>query len=365
MRIAVTGGHLTPALAVIEELKKEAEIIYIGRRYASEGDFAPSAESSLIPGLKIPFYPINAGRLQRRFTRHTIPALLKIPVGFFQAFGILIKNDPDVVVSFGGYIALPVVLSAWIQRIPILTHEQTVEIGLANRIIAHFAQKIAVSWENSVNKFPKKKVVVTGNPLRKEIIDVKRDRIGKNVIYITGGNQGAHVINEAVQEIISDLSSKYIIYHQTGGSEVYHDFERISEKLETLPLKNRENYHLSKWYSSSELTEILKKTTIVIGRSGANTVSEMALLGIPAIFIPIPWVTHDEQRKNAQILASMGAGLIILQKELTGKRLLSTVEILFRNLNQFQKNAAEAKKLIKTDAAKKIAQEVIRMAKKN
>lgn len=364
MKVAVTGGHLTPTLAVIEELKDAAEIIFIGRRYTSEGDKAKSAESSVIPSLGIPFFPIEAGRLQRQFTIYTIPALLKVPVGFLQAFAILIKAAPDVVISFGGYVALPVVIAAWLQRIPVLTHEQTTEFGLANKIIAYFATKVAVSWESTQSKFPKKKVILTGNPIRKEVLEIKRQKASQQVLYITGGNQGAHAINEACEEILSNLAGQFEVYHQTGGSEVYHDFERISEKLKTLKESEQNNYHLAKWYSTKEVSEILAKTSLVVSRSGANIVSELAYLGIPAIFIPIPWSGNDEQRKNAQILANLGAAVIILQNELTGKRLLSTIEIVMKDLNTFQKNATLAKKLIKTDAAKKIAQEAMRIVKR-
>jgi UDP-N-acetylglucosamine--N-acetylmuramyl-(pentapeptide) pyrophosphoryl-undecaprenol N-acetylglucosamine transferase len=362
MRVVITGGHLTPALAVIDELKEEAEIIFIGRKHATEGDKSKSAEAIVIPQLKIPFYPIEAGRLQRRFSRYTLISLLKIPVGFFQAFTIMIKNDPDVVVSFGGYVALPVVISAWIQRIPILTHEQTTETGLANKIIARFAHKIAVAWESSVPKFPKRKVVLTGNPIRQEVLQIKRDKLSKPVLYITGGNQGAHVINEAVEEIVPKLAQNWEVYHQTGSSEIYHDFERIEEKLKLLPEEVRKNYHLAKWYSTEELATILKKATLMVGRSGANTVYEMAYLGIPALFIPIPWSTHDEQTKNARIMTNSGAALILTQTEVTGKRLLSTLEIMISNLPTYQKAALEMKKVIKTDAAKKIAQETLKLA---
>ena len=362
MRVVITGGHLTPALAVIEELKEKAAIIFIGRKNTTEGDKSKSAEATVIPHLKIPFYPIQAGRLQRYFSLYTLLSLLKVPVGFFQAFAILIKNDPDVVVSFGGYVALPVVIAAWMQRVPVITHEQTTEVGLANSIIGHFAQKIAVAWESSAAKFPKKKVIVTGNPIRKQVLDIKRDKATRPLLYITGGNQGAHVINEAVEEVVGQLLEKWTVYHQTGGSEIYHDYERIKEKLTTLPEESRAKYHLAKWYSTEELAGILSQATVVVGRSGANTISELAYLGIPGLFIPIPWATHDEQTKNAQILTSRGAGLVLNQKELTGKRLLSTLEIMINNLSSYQKAALETKKLIKTDAAKKIAQEALKLA---
>src|SRR3989338_10028183 len=148
MKVAITGGHLTPSLAVIEELLKRdnVEIVYLGRKSTMEGDSAQSIESKTIQSLGIKFYPLTSGRLQRRITRYTLTSLLKIPFGFWQANKILKDIKPDVILSFGGYLALPVVIAAKFQGIKIITHEQTVVVGLANRIIAKFADLVAVSW---------------------------------------------------------------------------------------------------------------------------------------------------------------------------------------------------------------------------
>ena len=225
MKIAVTGGHLTPALAVIDELKKVpgAQIIYLGRARSSEGDKSPSAESIVIPNLGLKFYVISAGRFQRRFSIHTIPSIGRIPIGITQSLAILAKERPDVIVAFGSYVAFPVVLAGWILGIPSISHEQTISSGLANRMIAPFAKKIALAWQESKKNFPEGKAVVVGNPIRKEILNLKKVRSTRPVILITGGNQGAHIINDTVSGVLSELLENDEIVHQTGGSEVYRD----------------------------------------------------------------------------------------------------------------------------------------------
>src|SRR3990167_6775375 len=170
MKIVIIGGHLTPALSVIEALPKDAQILYIGRKYSLEGDKALSLEYQAITKKGIPFSAIKTGRLQRRITRYTLPSLVKIPYGFGQSLTILRRFKPNVVVGFGGYVSLPVILAAKTLKIPIVIHEQTLEAGFTNKIVAGFADKICISFESSHKYFPKEKTVLTGNPIRRTLI---------------------------------------------------------------------------------------------------------------------------------------------------------------------------------------------------
>jgi UDP-N-acetylglucosamine--N-acetylmuramyl-(pentapeptide) pyrophosphoryl-undecaprenol N-acetylglucosamine transferase len=366
MKIAICGGHLTPALAVIGELKKRgsSDIFFIGRSRAMEGDSAPSAESAVITSLGIKFYAIPAGRLQRRFTRFTIPSILKSPFGFLRSLLILSQEKPDLVISFGSYVALPVVLAAWILGIPSLTHEQTAKGGLANSLISRFAKKIALSWPDSLQFFPKEKCVITGNPIRSEILNARRKRTGRPVIFIIGGNQGAHSINELVLEIIEPLLEKYEVAHQTGGADRFRDFEMLTARVSQLPNKLRNRYQIFKWLNSAELAEVYSRASLIIGRSGANTVGEVAALGIPALFIPLPWAGGDEQQKNAEMLASLGAAIILPQERLTPKRLLAAVNAMIENLERYKKEAKGARKLINLQAAKILVDEALKLSDK-
>ena len=359
-KIVITGGHLTPALAVINELKKQNDwdIYYFGRKYSLEGEKVLSVESTLIPQLKIKFIPIIAGRLQRQFTRYTLFSLLKVPVSFFQTLFFLIKIKPNVICSFGGYVSVPVVISGWLLRIPILTHEQTIVFGLSSRINAIFASKIAISFPESLKYFPPQKVLVTGNPIREEALYVKKMpnfSLGKTsnypIIYITGGNQGSRTINEAIFQILPDLLTKYYVIHQSGEL----DYDHLKDKSLLIDSKLLKNYFLTPYIGPENIGWILKNADLIISRAGANTVCEIAALGKPVIFIPIPWTYQDEQTKNAQMLAGIGLAEIVTQKDLSGISLGNMIEKMMKNLNQYKRHGNQAKKLVKFDAALKIS----------
>ncbi|OGY21647.1 MAG: hypothetical protein A2113_03750 [Candidatus Woykebacteria bacterium GWA1_44_8] len=366
MKICICGGHLTPALAVTSELRKRGinDIFFIGRSRAMEGDAAPSAESVVISSLGIKFYSIPAGRLQREFTRYTTPSLLKAPLGLARSLLILGQERPDLVISFGSYVALPVVLAAWVLGIPAITHEQTVKGGLANSLISRFAKKIALSWPESLKFFPKEKCIVTGNPIRSEILNVKKKRTARRAIFITGGNQGAHSINEAVLEIIEPLLERYEVAHQTGGAERFRDFEMLTARVSQLPRRLQNRYQAFKWLNSAELANVYSRSSLLVGRSGANTVGEVAALGIPALFIPLPWAGAKEQEKNAQMLSDFGAAIILPQERLTPTRLLAAINTMIEKLEIFKKEAKKAKKLINLEAAKSLVDEALKLVDK-
>lgn len=360
MKVVITGGHLTPALAVIDELKKVpgSEIIFLGRATATEGDKSPSAESVVIPNQGITFYAIKTGRLQRRFSLHTIPSLAKIPAGFFQSLVILSRERPDVIISFGSYIAFPVVLAGWVLGIPAITHEQSVRGGLANKLISTFAKRVALAWEQSREHFPKGKSILVGNPIRAEILNLKKIRTTRAVIFITGGNQGSHIINETVLEILPELLKKYEVVHQTGGGEIYKDYEKLKASILLLPKRLQNRYKVTKWLNTNELVQVFARSSLIIGRAGANTVSEIAALGLPAIFIPIPWTAGDEQTRNAKLLEEVGAAIIVSQDRLTPKRLLNSIDYMIKNYKIFKSKAKRAKKIINKGAAERLVKEV-------
>lgn len=367
MKICISGGHITPAAAVISNLKdrKIADIFYVGRKTTIEGDPTPSAESVVIPNMGIKFYAIRTGRLQRKFTRYTIPSLIRTPVGLTSSLLILSQERPDLVISFGSYVALPVVIAAWILGIPSITHEQTVKGGLANRIIGRFAKKIALSWPESRSFFPEEKSIITGNPVRKEILNLKRKRTSRPVIFITGGNQGAHSINEIIVEIIEDLLKSYEVIHQTGGSQKFKDFEMLNARVSRLPRRLKNRYRISKWFNSDELVPIYERASLLVGRSGANTVSEVAALGIPALFIPLPWAGGDEQDKNARMLEQLGAALVLPQERLSPKRLFAGIKNMIDKLDEYKKGTKRAKKLILPRATEILVDEALELVKKN
>ena len=380
-KIVITGGHLTPALAVIDELLKrgEWEIFYIGRKYTAEGDKNPSLESMVIQEKDLDFVPINFGRLQHKFTRYTIFAFLRIPFGFLQAFFHLLRIKPNVVLSFGSYVGVPVVLAGWLLGIPIVIHEQTTIVGLGNKINSFFAKKICVSWPETLKQFPKEKTVLTGNPLRLDIFKnnlkilstlfrAKREtRVSlkfekdRPLILVTGGNQGSHRINIAIEGILGKLLIKYHVFHQTGHLAGFGDFERLEEKRNHLPKNLKDNYHLKKYVSGEEWGTLLEGADLVVSRAGINTITELLVLGKPQLLIPIPWLPGDEQTKNAQMVEKIGLAEILSQDDLNPQNLFKKIELMMNKINVYRQNKDKAEKLIIKNATQKIVDELEKM----
>lgn len=375
MKILITGSHFTPAQATIEELQRNPniKIVYLGRKYTREGDKSLSVESQILPKLGVKFIPIITGRLQRVFTAYTIPSLLKIPVGLFQSFYFLIKEQPDVVLSFGGYVAVPTVFSAWLLSIPVIIHEQTLVSGLANTISSYFADKIAVSFERKYG-FNKTKTILTGNPLRKEIFNkankYQSEEIRKVVnvakqeklplILITGGNQGSHIINETVCEILDNLTNQAVVIHQTGDSK-FSDLEKLQLKQKNL--KNPQRYFADKWLGE-DFGLILHEADLAVSRAGVNTLVELAYCGVPALLIPIPYLYKNEQVENARFFENLGLTKTLPQSQLTPKTLLEKINDMLKSLKTLKDQARNSRSIIISDAASRLALETMLLAKK-
>lgn len=363
-RVVITGGHLTPALAVIEELQKQGgwEIFFLGRKYAAEGDKTPSLESEIIPSKGINFIVFNPGRVQGKFTPYTIPAAFRIPLGFLEALYYLISLRPKLILSFGGYVSVPVVVAGWFLRIPSLTHEQTTVLGLATKINSFFAKKIAVSWSTTLRYLPKDKVVLTGNPVRKEIFEIDKHYwrllgFDENLplILVTGGNQGSHILNIAIESILERILSKYNLFHQTGHLGGFKDYERLNKKRNTLSSRIKKRYQIQKYVSGREWSTIINKADLVISRAGINTLTELCALQKPMLLIPIPWLYGNEQGKNAIMLKKLGIAEAILQEGLTPQVLLKMIEKMIADLDYYRQNFPKVKNLIILNAAQKIA----------
>lgn len=373
IKIAICGGHLTCALATISALHQKepgVEIIFFGRKHPMEGDPSLSAEYQIIPKLGIKFLPIMAGRLQRRLTKYTLNSLVKIPLGFLQSFCYLAREKPQVICSFGGYLSFPVVSAGWILGIPSITHEQSVVSGLATKLNSFFVKKIAISWSETGKYLKNKKVVLTGNPIRKEIFEMQASDFklkeflrniqsykGRPLIYITGGNQGSHFINETIGEILPRLLKSYFLIHQTGDSKIYHDYEDLVTSYRSRVKSKR--YFVTKYIDSADIGAVLNKADLVVSRAGANLVTELLALGKPAILIPLPWAGGSEQEENAKLAEEAGVGQILSQEKLTSYILAQSIDKAIQNLENFKKNALKAKQLIKLDAAERLAEEVL------
>jgi len=365
MKVLITGSHFTPAQAVIEKLTEipDLDIVYLGRKYARDDDKAPSVESKILPELGVKFIPIIAGRLNRFFSFYSIIALLKTPIGFIQSFYYLLKEKPDLIVSFGGFTGMPVVVCGWLLSIPSLIHEQSLKMGLSNLISSLFTQKVAVSFKDT--KLPifidQKKVSVTGNPIRKELLNpgqpskeiksfvdsLKRRR--KSLVLITAGNQGSHFINLIIEDKLTELLGITTMIHQTGDSK-YDDYA-------TLEKNESENYFVSKWIEGSDLSYIFEKADLVISRGGMNTLLELALKSVPTLMIPLR--VGSEQKNNVLYFKKIGLGEVLEEDKITPDILTKKIKELLEQKLYYKKTAENAKKIVILDADKKLVQEIL------
>ncbi len=336
MRIIITGGHLSPAFSVIKKLDKK-DILFIGRKKAMEGDNALSLEYRLCQKLRIPFVSIKTARLQRGFTKYTIPSLFNLPIGIVRALKIVREFKPDVVLGFGGYVSLPIIFASKFLNIPVVIHEQTLEAGFANKIASKIAKKVCISWKQSEKFFPKSKTVFTGNPIREELL-LNREN-SKNffkfknnnlpLIYITGGSLGSHAINIIVEKTLPSLLKVANVIHQTGDAQKYQDFERLSKK-------ELEGYIVKKFFEVEEIAEIYKSASLVISRSGINTVTELLYFKKPSFLIPLPIGQRNEQLKNALFLKNLNLAEVCLQNRLSDDKFLRIISYMLKNTSKYQ-----------------------------
>lgn len=364
MRLIITGGHVTPALAVIEELKhrKDIEIFFIGKKYNSDTDKSLTLEFKEITSLNLPFYILKTGRLTRLLSYNTIFELLKIPSGIYYSWQLIKKIKPDKVLSFGGYLALPVAICGFLKKIPVYTHEQTISPGIANKIIGLFAKKIFLSFPESNKNWTKNKVIITGNPIRKQVFQHHAltwiPNNNRKVIYITGGSLGAHSINLHISHIIRRLTEKYTVIHQTGDVLEYNDFLTLSNLRLKLTQDQQENYIIKKHISGDEIGSVYWFSDLIIGRAGANTISELIALKKPAILIPLPWSAGQEQSKHAKYLNINKVAEIFDQKQ-TSIQLLDLIEKTINSLKEYQKGYLKFTTYNQNNAAQTLANSIL------
>lgn len=327
--LCITGGHLTPALAVIEEIRRQNinwNILFIGRKHAFESKGSPTQEERLIKAYAIPFHALFTGRQG--------PSLWKFPIGFFQSFFLLTSYRPAAVLSFGGYIAFPVAVAAWILRIPIITHEQTGGLGLANRVISRFSRRVIFSNKSGV---PLRRALF--NPPEKPSfpIDTKLP-----ILYVTGGSTGASSLNALVYPLIAELTKTYTVIHQVGSGD----------KLKAPAAYGR--YVVAQYFDTEDVAWIYAHAALLIGRAGANTVAESAALGVPALFIPLPWSSGNEQMNNAHGLEREGMAVVVKQEELSSGALISQIEKMMEHIGEYKKSAEKVAKVYPRDGAEKV-----------
>ena len=264
--------------------------------------------------------------------------------------------------SFPGIIIIQLDLKSWscllIDSVIACADPTKPTIAAIPIITPKVVKKVLISWPESARFFPKEKVVLTGLPLRKEIVSLAKERkkISTadhqiNTIYITGGKQGSQAINRAVEGCLEKLLSDFEVIHQCGSL----DFEKFLKTEDNLPEKLKARYIVKDYFPQNEIAQVYRIADFVVGRAGAHTVYELAALGKPAILIPILWSSHNEQQENAEILERVGLAEIIPQKELNPRTLLEACHRVGKHLRELEEPAEKARRLVCLDAAEKIA----------
>ena len=345
-----TGGHVIPALAIAQELQKQysAEVLFIGT--------ARGIENRLVPAAGFPLKLVKVGALKNVSFVTRLKTALDLPRAVLDARRMLAEFKPDVVIGVGGYASGPAMLAAMLSRIPTLAFEPNFVPGFANRVVAKFVSAAAVHFEETAKYF--RNARVTGVPVRQAFFEIPEWQVGpRQNVLIFGGSQGAHAINQAVITAVAKLLERVVnirAVHQTGDRD-YNDamaaYAQTSGAFEAFRFID----DMPSFFAHAEL---------IVCRSGASTVAEIAAAGKPAIFIPFPRAADDHQKRNAEALERVGAAVMLEESELTPESLVETISVLLGDPQRLQKMGEAAHALAHPNAASEIAQMAAGLAKK-
>lgn len=327
-RIVFTGGgsagHVIPNLALISKLKEERwDIHYIGSKSGIERD--------LIKETGIPYHPISSGKLRRYVDIKNFQDPFRVLKGIGQAYGRLKKLKPDVVFSKGGFVSVPVVIAAWLNRIPVFVHESDITPGLANKIATKFATNIFVTFEEAKRHLPGGKAVYTGSPIRDEIIDGNKEKglsfLGftdsKPVITVMGGSLGSKRMNEVVRESLAEMTEQYQFVHLCGKGNIDPQYDDVR------------GYHQFE-YVNEEIPDILNASDLIVSRAGSNAIFEFLTLKKPMLLIPLPKSqSRGDQILNAREFENKGFASVLNEEELNRDSFMNAITELQNNQDAY------------------------------
>ena len=367
MAAAGTAGHINPALAIANKIKEKepnSEIIFLGTERGLENDLVPRA------GYKLE--KIEAYGLSKKINLDNIKKMLKTLKGMKQAKQIVKEFKPDVIIGAGGYICGAAIMAGKKYKIPMLLHESNAFPGKAVKMSSKMVDEVLVSFEDAIQRLPKaKKVVLTGTPIKIKKIDLSENqkieeinKLGLNpaipIVLVFGGSQGAKKINETIVEIIKKkLNKKYQIILASGIKQ----YDYVKELLEksNIDIEKIENVKIMPYIYNMEI--MLNLADMVVCRSGAATIAEIATVGKPAIFVPLPNVSGDHQYYNAEVLNKAGAAEIIRNNELDENRLNKEIESIVSDKEKIKTMGDNAKKVETKNVEEKIYNEIIQILK--
>lgn len=344
-----TGGHIYPAVAIINKIKekdKNSEFLYIGTLDRMEKD--------IIPKLGIDFVGLEMSGLNRKNIFSNISVMNLFFKAVKKSRKIIKDFHPDIVIGAGGYITAPVLYAAHKEKIPVLIHEQNSVPGVSNKFIGNFADRICVSLPNSLSLFPKDKVVYTGNPRSEEIINVSKvskESIGfsknKKLVIVVMGSLGSITMTKKIKELIPGFNDKDYQVLVITGKKYYDEYKDIecSSNVRIVPFMDN-------------LINIMKDSDLIVSRAGASTIAEITAIGLPAIFVPSPYVTNNHQYKNAHELEEDGACLIISEEEFSKDVIIDAIDKVLGEKDLYDKMSKNSRKLGIDDSATRIWEEV-------
>jgi UDP-N-acetylglucosamine--N-acetylmuramyl-(pentapeptide) pyrophosphoryl-undecaprenol N-acetylglucosamine transferase len=359
-----TGGHIYPAITIARSIAdiELTEFLYVGSKVG--------LENTLIPKEGLPFVTLDVRGLERKISIRNMVTLKKTVGSMVQARWLLHKFKPQVVIGTGGFVCGPVLLAASLSGIPTLIQEQNVIPGITNTILSKFVDVVALGYEEASGRFNQKtRLVVTGNPVRKDILTVSKKTgraflgldSGKFTILVAGGSRGARTINTAMVEAhryFKDDPDMQIL-HVTGNAE----YEHVVEQLPGISEKGK--YGLGSYIIPylHHMPEALAAADLAVYRAGAVGLAELTVRGLPSILIPYPYAAEDHQRYNAQALVMCGAAKMILDKMLTGRELIEEIVHLKNDPVALKRMAEASKSLGKPKAADDIAKLALSIAR--
>lgn len=327
-KIVMTGGgsagHVTPNLALVPELIKQGfEIEYIGSKDGIEKD--------IIKNAGLPYHEISSGKLRRYFDLKNFSDPFKVVKGIYEAMRILSKVKPDVVFSKGGFVTVPVVIAAYLKKIPVVSHESDMTPGLANKLAAPFSDKLCVTFSESLKYVKDNKAVLTGTPIREEIFNgskVKGKLLcgfnnNKPVLLIIGGSLGARVINDTIRCSLKKILNNFNVIHICGKGNLDKNYMGIDGYVQFE-------------YISDELPHIMSYADFVISRAGANSIFELLALKKPNILIPLSKkASRGDQVLNANSFKNSGYSYVIQEEELNSDSLFKGLDDIVKNKERY------------------------------
>jgi UDP-N-acetylglucosamine--N-acetylmuramyl-(pentapeptide) pyrophosphoryl-undecaprenol N-acetylglucosamine transferase len=344
-----TGGHVIPALAIANELKKSygAECLFIGT--------ARGIENRLVPAAGYPLQLVRVGALKNVSVMTRLKTAFDLPRAVWDAGHMLNEFAPDVVIGVGGYASGPAMLAAVVKHIPTLAFEPNVVPGFANRVVAKFVSAAAVHFEETAKYF--RHGEVTGVPVRQAFFEIPPKRGGTPTVLVFGGSQGAHAINEAMIHCLPVLQREapgIDIIHQTGERD-YNDALTAYERLVAAAPSAAPGFTFEVFKFIEDMPSAFARADLVVCRSGASTVAEIAAAGKPAVFVPFPRAADDHQRVNAEVLAQHGAAVVVEESKLEGVWLAETIAALLQDSARLRTMSRAARELAHPNAARDIA----------